>query len=736
MKENIDNVTKIWTPDPQLCAQADDLRKEQEWLRAKTGYGGKHPSQLGIEAYRWGSQLPAKFFEGRTPPPVPLDSLENLEWYEEQLKRCVFGYEWRGYRVTGDHYWLLNFTPFLVAKKNKQGKITNEFDVNFPYFSYQHDYIFKLIEEAHYEGKAFIWMSGRGSGKTYSALSIIAKTYHLKPKSHGMVSASNSTHAEEAFNKLRLILDSVAEVHPTLALARLQDTKGMIESGYEITRDGVKYKEGPRSRVQRIVYGDNPGVTRGSRPDIQLLEEVGDWSAGVGNLKDCIGASVGSWRVGSINKCRVLMVGTGGSVKSDQAKDVFLKPDSYNILPVHDFAPKSGFFLPAHYLLGGQGWEESGCNNNDTSKEFLDEERERTKDDMEIHQRVTQEYPYTIEDVFRKMGTNNFNQRKIAEQWGRLQFNKDVPKVERGFLEWVKAPNGAIKSVKWSQNDEGNIEIIEHPYRGKSNDQIFRKLYVAGVDSIDQGQLDSTSMKDRSSLACLIKKRVVDGAFFSETSQLYVAKYIGRSLDVRWDYEEVLKLAMYYEAEVNVEYTKIGIVGYFRETKQYHRLMKRPMVAMPSGGDGQETRIGLERQTNLIGTPATTQVIDHQDGKIKEYIDDYYQNVFFIDLLEQLRDYQREDRTKYDLVIAMGLCELADEDLLGVASREDNRETRELVEFGYYLDEEGIMQFGEIPQAARTIFEETATPEQPVRWIDASGKPRFDDEFDIILDDS
>jgi len=264
MKENVDGVTKIWSPDRELCAQADALRQEKEWLRKKSGYSGKKPSELGIDAYTYGSILPEKFYEGRKPPPVPLDSLENIEWYEEQLKRCVYGFEYRGFRITGDHYWMLNFTPFLVAKKNKRGKITNEFDVQFPYFSYMHDYIFKLIEEAHYNNQAFAWMSGRGSGKSYSVLSIAAKTYQLKPKSHSIVSASNATHAEESFNKLRLMLDSIAEVHPTLALSRLQDTKSLIESGQEVVRDGVKYKEGPRSRIQRIVYGDNPGVTRGS----------------------------------------------------------------------------------------------------------------------------------------------------------------------------------------------------------------------------------------------------------------------------------------------------------------------------------------------------------------------------------------------------------------------------------------------------------------------------------------
>jgi hypothetical protein len=735
--ENVDSIIVKpgwWMPDPVLIAESEQRRQEQEWLRKKTGYNGLKPTELGIEAYRYSSKLHPKFFEARTPPPVPLDSLENIEWYEEMLKRCVYGFEYKGQRISGDHFWFLNFFPFLIASKDKNGHVTSEFITNFPYYAGMHDYLFKTIEQAHYEGKGFLWVSGRASGKSYAVISIAAKIYHLKPKSHSVVSASNSGHATETFTKLLQALDSIAEVHPTIALHRLQDTKSMIEAGQEIVRDGIKYKEGSRSRIQKIVYGDNPGATRGQRPDFQQLEEVGDWSTGKGDLKSSIGASIGSWRVGTINKCRVFMTGTGGSIASDQIKDVFINPEVYSLLQFKDFAPKSCFFLPAHYFLGGMGWEETSVNNNDGAKAFLDAERERTKDDMEIHGKIVQEFPYTIEEVFRKNGTNNFNQRHIAEQWTRLHYEWIDRRPEKGFLTWIKSISGSIKGVKWEKNPEGNIEILEHPYKGVSGKEVFTDLYVGGVDSIDQGIADSTSIKNRSSLACLIKKRIIDGKFFSQTSNIYVAKYIGRSTDVRWDYEETLKLSMYYNAKMNIEYTKIGVVNYFREAKQYHKLLKRPLVAMPSKGDASQKTMGLQKDhSNLIGTPATTGVIDHQDGKVKEYIEDYYSNIFFLDLLEQLRDYQREDRRRYDLVIAMGLCELADEDMFGLAARGEDSPTSEFSLFGYYNDEHGIKHFGKLPTTNTAESENLKKPGalSMATWIDMSGKPRFDDNFEI-----
>jgi hypothetical protein len=472
--------------------------------------------------------------------------------------------------------------------------------------------------------------------------------------------------------------------------------------------------------------------------DGTITHNCGDWATGKGNLKECIGASTGSWRVGSIYKTRVFLIGTGGSVSSSQAKDVFLNPDAYNLLSVQDFKTEvrkpHAVFIPSHYFMGGMDWERTGVNNNDKAKEFLEVERERTQGDMEIHDKLVQEYPFTVAEVFRQSGTNIFNQRNIIKQIADINFERDhIVKPERGFLEWVRSKSGRIIGVEWALNPNGNMEIIEHPYKGKSGKEVFDDLYVEGIDSIDQGILDATATKNRSSLAALVKKRLVEGEYFSTTSNLYVAKYVGRSLDVRSDYEEAMKLAIYYNAKVNIEYTKIGIVQYFREKKQWHRFMKRPMVARASAGAGDLPEIIRLRQQTLIGTTATPTVIDHQDGKIKEYIQDFCHQIYFVDVLEQLRDYQREDRRRYDFVVAMGLCEIADEDLLGEAAKPQGALSEEFEEFGYYYDERGVKRFGVLPKSKRKSIsvKSSEADRYGFRWIDSAGNPRYDDKFDV-----
>jgi hypothetical protein len=57
-------------------------------------------------------------------------------------------------------------------------------------------------------------------------------------------------------------------------------------------------------------------------------------------------------------------------------------------------------------------------------------------------------------------------------------------------------------------------------------------------------------------------------------------------------------------------------------------------------------------------------VIAHQDQKLADYIDDYYYQILYPPVLEQMRDYSSDNRTKFDFVVACGLAEL-DEDGMG-----------------------------------------------------------------------
>ena len=135
---------------------------------------------------------------------------------------------------------------------------------------------------------------------------------------------------------------------------------------------------------------------------------------------------------------------------------------------------------------------------------------------------------------------------------------------------------------------------------------------------------------------------------------------------------------------------------------------------------------------NQIGTPASSEAIAHQDNKIKEYIDDYYYQIFFPDLLEQLRDYDPEDRRKYDLVIAMGLTELADEDYLGTGAEKEEKILDEIELWGWYTDPvTGFKKHGIIPKSNKGTksleqqFLEKHSNQPSIRYYDKEGTPHY-----------
>jgi hypothetical protein len=663
------------------------------------------------------------------------DSLDMENWYQPLADYCydgvwVDGEYWNPYMM----YWL-NIFVFPVPIYDEHGDPTEDFETSYATYCNIDRYFFDYCWKAELMRLDCAIMGGRGVGKSYMYNCILDREYRLFPGAVNVVSSTNEDTTNEAWDKIEKGMEAIEAKHRALKYKRLTDSSTRKEAG-EIVElpDGTTEKRGHLAVFEKIIYGKNAGKTRGKRPRKQLFEEFAAFppSHQKGSLRACMRESRGSWWVmGSIKKCTVLYSGTGGTVENDEAEGVFCNPKSNGILPTHDFpdAPNgSGFFCPTHIKRAGT-WEKTGCPDVTQATLEVKEEREAAKGDTESYMGLLQEYPMNIREVFTRRGVNIFNQERIAAQRIRIEHEKDCPKPERGFLKWLKNEAGKNLSVVWEPSTVGDIEIIEHPYwlteQSREDEKApMNNLYVGGCDSIDQGTMDSSYATDSrrgSELGILIKKRVVDGNYWGTTSNIYVAKYVKRSANVRSDWDNALKLAVYYNAEVNIEYTKIGIVGWFRDQGYYRLLKKRPTINLTSGDPS--------KLSHLVGTTAAGPIIDHQDQKIAAYLEDYSDEIWFPDILQQLQDYNREDRTKFDLVIAMGLCELADEDLMGKAAKPPSKATEGFQLYGCYTDPvTGYKKHGLIPDKKSgkdeldTILKEAAEfrARGSVRWIDAS----------------
>jgi len=615
-------------------------------------------------------------------------------------------------------FWHIMFI-FEIPMYDKNNNPIEGSEIGRPLYSTIDRYIFDLLWKGFKSRKYGAIMGGRGIGKSFITDAVVAWYYMIFDKQEIIVSATSDPIVEEAWDKVVDTIKLIEEEYPGYRQKQMtQSTKKIVAGEEYYDNNNDKKIRGSENEIRRITYADNPNVTRGRRPHFQHIEEFASFPShpSKGSLKNCLGQSKGSWKImGSIKKAFVMMTGTGGSVNNKDAEDVFTNPDGFNILKVTEWTenPKgTGIFIPAFLKYGGT-WEGTGVPNIELAMRQIVDSRKALENDPVAFTQELQEFPITLDEVFTITGTNIFNQDKISEQLTKLKVATKKPWLS-GQLNYILDKEGNVTGVEFVEKVGGKIIIIEKPDR-ESDGQIMNNLYVGGVDSIDQGKKDS--LVDGSKLAVAIKKRI-SNSLFSRTSQLYVAFYNERSDDVRWDYENVLKLSMYYNAKLNIEYTKINVISFFREKKQLWRILKRPSIAIGSNVSGAKA-------STLIGTPATTAVIDHQDQKFADYIDDYYYQIMYIPVLEQSRDYSRENRTKFDFVVACGLAELADEDFLGRPASTTGTASSELTMVGMYRDARGIKRWGIIPikddREIKSIAEEEAeenTGSNPYKWID------------------
>jgi hypothetical protein len=82
---------------------------------------------------------------------------------------------------------------------------------------------------------------------------------------------------------------------------------------------------------------------------------------------------------------------------------------------------------------------------------------------------------------------------------------------------------------------------------------------------------------------------------------------------------------------------------------------------------------------------------------IRDYIEDYCHNIWFEDMLDEANRYTNENKRKFDIIAAMAMAELADEELQGVVPYKVEDLTKTWRRIGYYTDEFGRRRYGEIP---------------------------------------
>ena len=595
-------------------------------------------------------------------------------FWKEQYTRCKYGMTSHGYTITGDNYFFLNFYQLPVVDMDKaSGEGTNE---SFPVFFASQYMFFHYLQMCRVLHKNAALMKARSIGFSEINASLAARLYTTIKRSRTVITCFNDTYLNGTFSKLDHALTFINTNADGFFKPRLTDKALEKKSGYQIKIDGQFTDFGWLSVVKGI-NGSKPSNIRGERVDLLIYDEAGSWP----DLTTAVVQGQELCEVQGVPRGIMLFGGTGGDFGPplEGLKKIYYNPRAFKILPFrHKWTQdgttiESGFFLP-YFLqsLNPEYMDSRGVCNQTEYKKVLQEERNNLLAVPEDYLKKCAERCWNAEEAFTLEGQNKFNKMKIADQLAKIRLHKIGPRPQVGTIDYTYKSNKHslenIDGFRWILNS-GKVQILEHPvWSDLYKEQIEKQkkeaeeqgidfeapvytemndLYVAGIDGIDIGAAQtSKETRDPSDFCIVIKRRA-----FGLNEPQYVAMYKDRPQNIREAYKIAMCMCRYYNCRINIEATRVGMITWARENKCLQYFMKRPRATLT------DIKYGTTKQ---YGTPATKTIIEQQTDLIADYVEDYGHNIWFEDMLVQLNGYNDENKTKFDIIAALGkqICPL------------------------------------------------------------------------------
>ena len=623
---------------------------------------------------------------------APAGTTDYIQFWDQETNRCLYGYVAPdGDEITGYHYFYLNYSPIMkleeVQYKDKHGNIRTRREriFGFPRF-YDYDYYyFNAIEEAEDVGKHMAVLKARQRGYSFKGASMLVRNYELIPGSKNFAVASEQKFliGDGLLTKAWQIMD-FCDKHTAWAKQRLTSTRMERVSGFKITDEfGKSTEQGYLSSITGITLKNDPERIRGTRGKLVLWEEGGKFP----NL-------LTAWRVEQPavetddGKAFGLMIafGTGGTEGGsfDGLKDLFYKPDAYNVLSFPNIwddkaeDTKCGFFVPSWSNMDsvdGKFMDDDGNSNKEASIEELIKQRNEIKDGGASQQsidRFISERPIKPQEAVLELGKNIFPRKLLMDQLTRIRTNKKLQSMKHIVdLSWSdgrvvakEKQSGDITTYHLKKDDkpEGSVVIWEYPVQNPPHG-----LYIAGCDPYDHDESFTNSLG-----STFIFKRVQAGEAWQD---VIVAEYSGRPNTAEEYYENVRKLLTFYNARLLFENERKGIYPYFTNKHCDYLLADQP--------DKVITEIFKDSKVQRRkGCHMTKQIRAYGEGLVLEWMMEEYEEghlnierIYSEPLIEEL--IENDGVKNVDRVIALCMVMLYREELYQIkvkAAQEQNKQ--------------------------------------------------------------
>lgn len=629
----------------------------------------------------------------------PEGTSEYFKYWDEQMDRCKYGYTADdGDFISGYNYFYLNFCPIqriiYTTINNPDGstKIKKTRDLQFPDF-YDYDYyFFQAVEDAEGEGKHLCALKSRRKGYSYKNAAMACRNYYLFAGSKTYIYASNKQYLTEdgILTKAWDYMDFI-DKNTAWGKKRSVNTQMRKRAGF-FTKDeyGNEIELGFKSEIIGVTLKDNPDVVRGKAGKLIIFEEAGSFLE--------LGAA---WQIArpSVEQDgmafgTMIAFGTGGDEDShfETLKDMFYNPDGYNCIGfdnIWDETPsdkKCGFFIPQYTNMdfrddaGNRIYMDNDGNTlRRKSVEYILAERRKVIENATNSvavDRYVAEHCITPQEACLEFGGNIFPKKELQEQLAKIRINKSLSNMKQvgdlvwetdGSLKWVIKKHGDITHYPLKKDDDptGSIVIWEHPMKDAPIG-----LYILGVDPYDHDQSGTNSLG-----STFVYKRFQD---FENYYDIIVAEYTGRPSTAEEYYENLRKLAVYYNGRIMYENERKGLFPYFTAKHCDYLLADQPDIISDIVGN---TKVQRKK-----GCHMNKQIKQWGEGLIKDWLNEEQapgkknlHNILSEPLLEELISYN--DTGNFDRVMALMQVMIYREQLYNVKVKEKKKENKNRILF-------------------------------------------------------
>jgi len=510
---------------------------------------------------------------------------EYYEFWDEEQKRCMYGYEVDELHITGFHYFYLNYCPIdrAVDEIMPDGTIQARRERTFPRF-YDGDYeYFHEIDKARAQNKHMIVLKARRKGYSYKAGSMLARNYFFVRNSKNFVFASSKEFLigdgllSKAWEFLSFIDDHTAWAQP-----RLRDREMHKMSGYKKKVNGMEIEMGMKSQIIGVSLKDNPDKVRGKAGELVFFEEAGSFPG----LLKAWEVTMPTMRQGAKTLGMMVAFGTGGTEGSDfeAMEEIFYNPAAYDCMDYENvwdegaIGTRCGYFIPIQKNLDGF-IDDNGNSKEQQAVEYEETMREKKKgaaDAKSLDQYIA-EHPFSPQEATLQITANLFDIASLQEQYNNVKArNLQAIGTAGRFYHNEKGEvkfkiDGDLKPItkfphRKDDDKTGAVVIYEAPYKNEAQ-QVPVNLYVICHDPYGQNQsADSTSLG-----SAYVLKRPNN---VSQPDDIIVASYVGRP-HTQDDYNRNLfMLADYYGCKIGFENDRGEVIAYAKRFRKMHKLQE------------------------------------------------------------------------------------------------------------------------------------------------------------------